>query len=111
MNFSNAAPSPNLNLPTDFREEPPRLEAFPLFNFKMSLIENTPKRANRNLVLLWHDHRIYDRLRMPNKLYVAALLADFCKADSLQAAFYFAESFGLKPRQLQPRSVALVGDV
>ena len=82
----------------------PQSERFPLLNFKMSLIENAPERPHGNLVFPGHNHGIHDRLRLPDKLHVAALLTGFYKACSMQAALHFTERLGLKPPQPQPRS-------
>ena len=71
------------------------LKAFPLFWSYVSLMENTTKSANRNLLLPWHDHRIKNRPYPPDKLYVTTLLADFCKTANLQAALDFAKGSGL----------------
>jgi hypothetical protein len=46
----------------------------------MSLVENTPKGANRDLALLRHDRGIHRLARTANELDMAAPLAGFDEA-------------------------------
>ena len=61
-------------------------------------------------MLLWHDRRIDDLHRPPDKFDVTASLASLDKACCLEAALDFAERLRPKPHLLQPRSCALWGD-
>lgn len=78
-------------------------ERFPFGRINVSLTENAPEGADRNLVLLRNDRGIDDDAAASYKLDMAALLACFDETGSLESTFDFPERQRIKPRQPRPR--------
>ncbi len=85
-------------------------EFVPGFRANVSLVENTPKGANRDFVVPRHDHGVSTARQYSDELYVAPLLADFFKARGFETALDFAEAERLKPPQPLPRFGARLED-